>query len=214
MTRKVMIFEILLIAVALAATALAYPHLPSSIPIHWNLRFQPDGYGSPAQLYLLGPGLMSAMLLLTWLLPLLSPKNFEIGRFRATYNQLMLIAFCFFAYLFVAVLWAALGHSLDMGRTIMGGLCLFWVFMGNLMGKVRRNFYAGFRTPWALASERVWNATHRFGAKTMAAGGVIGLALALPGLLLYAAVVLALSMLAPAIYSFTYSKQLERRGEL
>jgi uncharacterized membrane protein len=214
MTRKVVVFEILLIAAALAATALAYPHLPSSIPIHWNLRFQPDGYGSPAQLYLLGPGLMSGMMLLTWLLPLLSPKNFQIERFRTTYNQLMLIAFCFFLYLFAAVLWTALGHPLDMGRVIMGGLCLFWFFMGNLMGKVRRNFYSGFRTPWALASERVWNATHRFGAKTMAAGGVIGLALTLPGLLLYAALVLALSMLAPAIFSFTYYKQLERRGEL
>ncbi len=25
--------------------------------------------------------------------------------------------------------------------------------MGNVMGKVRRNFYVGFRVPWTLASD-------------------------------------------------------------
>jgi uncharacterized membrane protein len=35
------------------------------------------------------------------------------------------------------------------------------ILMGNPMGKVRRNFFIGIRTPWTLASERVWYATHR-----------------------------------------------------
>ena len=42
------------------------------------------------------------------------------------------------------------------------------------MGKVRRNFYIGIRVPWTLASERVWNDTHRLAAWVMTGAGVIG----------------------------------------
>jgi uncharacterized membrane protein len=34
MTRKVFLFEILLIAAALAATAILYPHLSAQVPTH------------------------------------------------------------------------------------------------------------------------------------------------------------------------------------
>ena len=44
--------------------------------------------------------------------------------------------------------------------------------MGNVMGKVRKNFYIGIRVPWTLASDRVWNDTHRLAAWLMVGGGV------------------------------------------
>jgi uncharacterized membrane protein len=102
-----------------------------------------------------------------------------------------------------------------MGRALVGGACLAIVMCGNLMGKIRRNFYMGVRTPWALANERVWNATHRLAAKTMVAGGLVGLALtaASPNFWLVL-VVLMFGLLTPAMYSFVFYKQLERRGEL
>jgi hypothetical protein len=40
----------------------------------------------------------------------------------------------------------------------------------------------GVRTPWALANERVWNATHRLAAKTFVVGGLAGVALIAMGL--------------------------------
>jgi uncharacterized membrane protein len=88
-------------------------------------------------------------------------------------------------------------------------------FLGNVLGKVRRNFYIGVRTPWALANERVWNATHRFAAKTFVLGGVIGLALTaigVKGWLPFAA--LMAGALVPVVYSLVVYKRLERRGEL
>ena len=53
--------------------------------------------------------------------------------------------------------------------------------MGNVMGKVRRNFYIGFRVPWTLASDRVWNDTHRLAAWVMVAAGSIGFLLVIAG---------------------------------
>jgi uncharacterized membrane protein len=110
---------------------------------------------------------------------------------------------------------AALGRAASADRAILGGVCLLFALLGNVMGKVRRNFFIGVRTPWALANERVWNATHRFAAKTFVLGGVIGFALTAVGVkgwLPFA--VLMAGALIPVGYSLLVYKQLERRGEL
>jgi len=214
MTRKIFLFEILLTVAALAVSLFAWPRLPETIPVHWSLHGQIDGYGPRWEIFLIGPGFMAAMMLLTWLLPWLSPKPFGLDSFRATYRRLMLILFCMAAYLFAVVFWAAFGHPIDVGRAILGGLCLFFALLGNIMGKVRRNFFIGVRTPWTLANERVWNRTHRFAGKTLVAGGLVGLVLVIFGLKSWPLFALLAAALAPVIYSLVYYKQLERRGEL
>ena len=84
---------------------------------------------------------------------------------------------------------------------MMGGISLFFALMGNVMGKVRRNFWVGFRTPWTLANERVWNATHRCGAKAMVVAGLAGLIVALTGAQFWLFFgILLLGALIPALY--------------
>ena len=41
------------------------------------------------------------------------------------------------------------------------------------MGKIRRNYMFGVRTPWTLASELSWNKTHRLSAKLFVLSGVL-----------------------------------------
>ena len=126
----------------------------------------------------------------------------------------MLMLVTMVAY-FAVILWAGVGHPLNVGRAIVGGVCLLFALLGNLMGKLRRNFYIGVRTPWALANERVWDATHRFAAKTFVAGGLVGLVLTAAGLNGRPVIVVLLTGgLVPVVYSLVFYKQLERRGEL
>ncbi|HEY1209447.1 MAG TPA: SdpI family protein [Terracidiphilus sp.] len=214
MTRKIFLFEILLIAAALVATAILYPHLPVRVAMHWNLQMQPDNYKPKWVLFLFGPGLMAAVMLLTWVLPWLSPKRFEIDSFWRTYHLVMLLIFGMMAYIYAVMLWTDCGRTIDMGRVISCGICVFFVLVGNVMGKLRRNFYVGVRTPWTLASERVWNATHRFAAWIMVASGLVGLVLSFAGLFLWAILVPLAGALAPVVYSLVIYKQLERRGEI
>lgn len=214
MTRKTLIFEILLIATALAATVIVWPHLLAQVPTHWNFRGQSDSQSPRWQLILIGPGFMSGLMLLTWLVPWLSPRHFQVDSFRSTYRQVMLMLFCLFAYVYAIILWIGLGHTVDGSRAIVGGVCLFSVLCGNLIGKVRRNFFIGVRTPWTLASDRIWNATHRFAAKTFVAGGLVGLLLSLIGLDGWPVFALLAGMLAPVVYSLVIYKHFERRGEL
>jgi uncharacterized membrane protein len=197
------------------ATTIAYPHLPDSVPTHWNLRGQPNGYSPKWALYLIGPGLMAGIVLLTWLLPWLSPKNFEVEGFRSTYMQIMLMLVGLFGYIDAMVLWAGTGNSVNMGRAGPFGVCLLFALIGNVMGKIRRNFYIGVRTPWALANERIWNATHRLAAKTFVLGGMAGLALIAMGLNGWPPfVALMAGALIPVLHSLYFYKQLERRREL
>lgn len=214
MTRRVFVFEILLIAAALAAVTRVWPHLPARVPTHWNLQGRVDGYGTRWSLVWFGPGFMAGMMLLTWLLPWLSPRNFEVDSFRSTYRLLMLMLFCFFAYLYGVVFLATIGYSVDPGRAITAGVCLLLALIGNRLGKIRRNFYIGLRTPWTLASERVWNASHRFAARITVAAGLLGFLLSIAGLVASAVIALIAASLASVVYSLVYYKQLERRGEV
>src|SRR6185369_4711405 len=99
-----------------------------------------------------------------------------------------------------------LGYRVEIARVMMAGMFLFFALMGNLMGKVRRNFYMGVRTPWTLASERVWNDTHRLAAKMFVGAGVIGLAavvlpVPLPAVIISVVVLMIIAGLTPAVYS-------------
>ncbi len=215
MTFKYYLAAMLLTAAMLVATVIAYPHLPCTVVTHWDIHDQPNGYSAKWVLYLFGPGMMAGMMLIMNLVPWLSPKHFEVESFRSTYLQIMLIVVAMLAYFYVVVLWADLGHPLNVGRAIVVGMCLLFALLGNLIGKVRRNFYIGIRTPWTLANERVWYATHRFAAKTFVLGGLAGLALTAVGIDGWPVLAVVLTAaLVPVLYSLIHYKYLERRGEL
>ena len=204
-----------LVLLMLVAMVIAYPHLPDQVPTQWNGQNQVSDYSSRWSLFLLGPGAMAGIILLFAALPWLSPRRFEVDTFKSTYLYIMLLAVSFIAYIDALILWSALVGPVNIARTCFGGVSLLIALMGNKMGKVRRNFWIGVRTPWTLANERVWNATHRFAAKAMVLAGVGGLIVALVSTQywLYVVIIL-LGCLSPVLYSFVYYKRLERSGQL
>ena len=200
---------------SLAGTILAYPQLPPVVPIHWDAHGQVNGWGPKWSLFFYGPGMMLGIILLFSALPWLAPKKFEVDSFRSTYLYIMVMIVAMLAYCQLLIVISALGVALDVSRAIEGGVCLMIALLGNVLGKVRRNFFVGIRTPWTIANEQVWNATHRLGAKTFFAGGLLGLVaviLRAPFWLPVTAVIVA--VLIPVIYSLMFYKQLERRSEL
>jgi uncharacterized membrane protein len=208
---------IALIAIALGATLLAWPHLPARVPLHWNVHGEVDAYGPRGVLLAIGPGTMLAELLIFAALPALSPRRFALESFTRTYLRMMAAAVAFGGYLTAVLLYAALTGHLDVTGALLGGVSVLLVVLGNVMGKVRRNFFIGIRTPWTLASERVWFATHRLAAKSMVAAGILSIGAAaaggLAGIAAWIALVLA-GVMVPVVYSFVHYKALERNGTL
>jgi uncharacterized membrane protein len=192
--------------------------LPEDVPVHWNAANQVDQTVPRDKAFwwlMIWPLLMFGWIGLVQILPWLSPKRFEIDTFRSTYDFIMGLVSVMFGYMQMVVLAAQTGVHMDMGRWIVGGLMLFMLVLGNVLGKVRKNFYVGVRTPWTLASDQVWTKTHRLAAWLCVGGSLIGLALVLIGVnALIAIVPFFVAMFVPIFYSLWLYKRLQREGKL
>lgn len=175
MRTRYLVVCLLLIAAACAALVYCWHLLPTQVPVHWNIEGQVDGYAARAVMWVLGPGGMALFALVGLALPVLSPRRFGMTEFLSTYYYLAGLVVCMLGYVFALMLIAGTGGEVSMLRAVPAGLFLLLILMGNPMGKVRRNFYVGVRTPWTLASERVWYATHRVAARLMVVSGLLGL---------------------------------------
>jgi uncharacterized membrane protein len=219
MTRAYWTIAIVIVALSAGAAAWLAAGLPEQIPTHWNIRGEVDGYGGKWTLYMM-PIIMAAILVLFYFLPSLSPKSFEVDTFRPTYLYIMVLVVGLFAYIQGVLLYSVRQSvlkepSVDFGRLFLAGMFLFFGLMGNVIGKVRKNFYIGIRVPWTLASDRVWNDTHRMAAWLWVAAGVLGFAMLVLGAPIYVAIVLLVAAgLIPIVYSFIHYKALERSGTL
>jgi len=63
--------------------------------------------------------------------------------------------------------------------------------VGNYLGKARRNWFIGLKTPWTLADDGVWDKTHRYTGRGLFLGG---LALIVLGFVFHDATVLGLAI--------------------
>jgi uncharacterized membrane protein len=219
MTRGYLLFSLALVAGAFVASAALYPRLPEKIPVHWNIEGKIDGYGSKTWALFLSPGIMLCLLGLFLVLPWLSPKQFSLDSFRSTYGFIVAVILATVGYIHGLTLWAALAGQVDITRALLAGLLIMFGLMGNVLGKVRRNFWVGIRTPWTLASDRVWNDTHRLAAQWFVGAAAVGLVcvllpLPLPVVTIATIVVIMCAALFPVGYSLVHYKRLERRGEL
>jgi uncharacterized membrane protein len=215
MTRIYYVVAAVLVTAALGASMVFYPLLPETIPIHWDLHGQVDGYGHKAEALFLMPAIMVGMIGLFRILQWLSPRHFEVDSFRATYLYIMVLIVGFFGYFHGAILWSARSGTADPTRTLFVGIFLLLAFLGNVLGRVRRNFWIGVRTPWTLASERVWNDTHRMSARLFFGMGLLGAVAVFFGAPVIAALVIfSMIIMVPVIYSLVLYKRLERRGEV
>lgn len=192
--------------------------LPADVPTHWNIDGKVDQTVPRDQAWrylLLMPGVMALIIVLWPLLPWLSPRAFNPERFRNTFYYIMAVVVLLMGYLHTVILLASMGVRIDIGRWLAGGMFLFFAVLGNVLGKVRRNFYIGVRTPWTIASETVWNQTHRFTAWVWVITGIVGFILAMSGVNLIVCIVgLVVAGLAPVLYSLILYKHLERTGRL
>jgi uncharacterized membrane protein len=220
--KRWLVISLALTAAAVVAVLLTwwgvFGELPARVPVHWDLHGQPNRWVPREELLpllFLMPGVMLGMVGLGLLLPWLSPKQFEVEPFRRTYERIMVLVVALFGYIHAMSLAGHLRADFDLVRWLVGGIMLFFAFLGNVMGKVRRNFWMGVRTPWTLASPAVWERTHRVTAWLWTAGGlVLGVAV-LAGLpLAWTFGPFLLMIFFPVFYSLYLYKRLQKEGKL
>ena len=209
--------QLVILALPFCAAALLWDKLPDRMPVHWNIRGAIDGYAGKSFGVLFLPVLSSVLVVLLGFLPRLDPKcrNYDPetqASIAGVFRVCRLAFSLFISILTLAILAVALGKPVDIGRFIAGGLGMMIAVMGNSMGKLRPNWFAGFRTPWALESRTVWMRTHRLGGRLMVGcgAGLFMESLFLPSRLCFLAGVLPLIIViavVPATYSYFLYQQ-------
>jgi uncharacterized membrane protein len=149
------------------------------------------------------------------LLPRIDPREPNYARFGGAYDTIVAATLLLLLATHGITLAVALGYHVAVPRLVpalVGGL---FVVIGNVMPRMRSNWWFGVRTPWTLSNDRVWARTHRLAGFSMTAAGLvmIAAALLLPARLglpvLIAAVVAA--TIGPVVYSYLTWKREQKR---
>ena len=174
---------VVLVAAMAMASAWVWWHLPADaqVAIHFNADGVADGWASPGVGLFLLPGVALATLPLLIALPRLDPRGANLLRSAPAYGAIAVASLALLACVHALILAKALAVEVDMARSMVFLLGALWLVIGNYLGKLRWNYTVGIRTPWTLASERVWDRTHRFGGHLFFACGLALVAAALAG---------------------------------
>lgn len=211
LSRSTTIIALFVVAIELVIGVVAYPFLPAIVPTHWDAAGHVNGYGPKwVNLFLL-PLINIGIYLLIRVLMAAGPHLAQQSK-RVNTSILSLIVTglsLFFLVLQLTLIAASLKIPVDITLMMSLALSALFIFIGNYLGKLRRNFWGGIRTPWTLASDTVWERTHRLGGWLYVAAGVISLPLSfVPGIRLFAlvALIIAASLISAAYSYFAYQK--------
>ncbi|MFO0557618.1 MAG: SdpI family protein [Polyangiales bacterium] len=208
MKSKLSVFDrvaLALIAAATAVTAGLYPRLPAQIPVHFDLYGRADGFLPKA----VGAPLLIVIAAFVWafvrygarLLPASARERYE----QSPMEVAGLLSAAFMVGLQFCVLSAALSDG-AFGRGFAVLLGAFWVLMGLLFPRLRRNPFVGIRVRWTMQSDENWARTHRFAGQCFVLAGVVALLSAAAGSVALAIVAVLFSALVPVVYSWRMAK--------
>jgi uncharacterized membrane protein len=165
--------SLMIVVAAFIVSAVVYPRLPATIPTHWDLSGQPNGWSSRFWGAWLIPVFLLGMWALVRVLPRIDPRGSNYAKFGGAFEAIIDAIMLFMLALHVVALRAALGHPVEMQRILPIGIGVLLIVIGNLLPRARPNWFVGIRTPWTLSSDRVWEKTHRFGGRVFVAAGLI-----------------------------------------
>lgn len=212
-TRKYRLADLASLGMASASllgSALVYGRLPERFPIHFDLHGHVDGFAPRA----VGAFLMPVVALVTWAFVRSVPRFLSgEARVRALASPLPLVSALIsflFAGLHFVMLEVALAEGTRAGSGLGLVLALFSLGLGLVLPRLRRNGYAGIRTPYSLASDENWQKTHRLGGMLFVGAGLVGLVAVPFGSVAIAVGALVAASLASAVYSFTLGKNVAR----
>lgn len=209
-TLRANVFCMLFIGAATAVAVYLYPMLPDQIPTHWNFDGEVDDYMSKPWGVAILPIAALLVFAIMRLIPIISPKGFRTDQFTDVVNVFTVTIVGFMSGIAILVLLEANGQDVRINEMTFAGVGLMFIVLGNYMGKVRKNFFIGIRTPWTLASDEVWSRTHRLGGKVFVLTGIFMIVnsfVHFPGQTLVVAIVAA--ALIPVIYSYVINRRIE-----
>jgi uncharacterized membrane protein len=149
-----------------------YPQMPEQIAIHWNIEGLADGFSSKFWGLFLIPLISIAFLLLFFVIPRIDPLN-NIEEFSGYYWGFGTLFLGYMLFVDVITIFWNLGVTFNLFQALSPAFGVLFFSIGILVGKAKRNWFVGIRTPWTLSNQTVWDQTHELGSKIFKIAGVI-----------------------------------------
>ena len=196
--------QIAAIAAMFIYAAVRWPSAPDRFPAHWGFSGQVDRYGGKFEGLLLLPLIGIGIYLLLLAIPRIDPSRQNYQRFATAYAVIRLVVLAMVGFLYVVVQVTASGNDVNINLVIgllMGGMFLV---LGSVLGRIKPNYMVGVRTPWTLASQASWNATHQLSGWLFMASGAITIVITLfnPNA---AVIVMLVTILTSTVIAVAYS---------
>ncbi len=201
-----------IILVGIVASIAVYPLLPEQVASHWDANDQVNGYMSRFWGVALMPLITIGMALLFLAIPNIDPLKANIDQFREYFNTFIVLIVTFMLYIHGLTLAYNLGYIFRISLAMIPAMGLLFVFAGIMMGKARRNYFIGIRTPWTLANDEVWDKTHALGSKLFIAAGLGSLLTVFLGEngLWFLMTIIIGAALVPVVYSYVLFTKITR----
>ncbi|MBU1922630.1 DUF1648 domain-containing protein [Patescibacteria group bacterium] len=152
--------------------------VPDKMATHWNAKGQANGWGGKfIGLYLM-PLVTLFVLGLFYVIPRIEVLEFRanIIDFEKHFLGLKIVLTGFLTCLYLVTVAINLGYNVPMNYFMIPALSGLFYYIGYILQFIKRNFWIGIRTPWAIANDNVWNKTHTLGSRMFRWMGVIMLA--------------------------------------
>ncbi len=208
--RLLNLMALVLISVPIIYFAVLYQKLPQTIPVHFGLDGKPDRYGDRSEL-LVPVGILAAvsggLYLLFTNIHKIDPKR-SAKLSRSIIERISLAVLLFMSILGVIIIHSSYTTELVLDRFMLPLMGLLFAYLGNVMYSIKPNYFAGFRTPWALEDEDNWRKTHHLAGKLWFGGGVLIAIFSLFLPFIYAlgltiSIVIIITII-PAVFSYRY----------
>lgn len=205
---KVLIWPVFL--APLVYLAFVWNQLAASVPLHFNLKGEPDRYGSKYELLLPVAIIIAVSIGVYFLLNNLhriDPKKSYTEETRGRMQRFAIGLVLFMSILGCFIVQSAVDGAINLSSNyILALVGLLFAFIGNYMYTIKPNYFAGFRLPWTLQDNENWRLTHKLAGVLWFAGGllIVILALALPAkysMSSFLAVMIIITII-PAVYSY------------
>jgi uncharacterized membrane protein len=211
MTRdRANLLSYLFIIAAVGVAAWLYPSIPEQVPSHWNAQGEVDSYMPKPWGVVVLPLAAILVFIVMRIIPVISPKGYRTEPFANVMHIFQVAMVGFMSLVAILVLLEASGVNVHLNKVIFGALGVLFIVIGNYLGKVRKNFFLGIRTPWTLASDEVWARTHRIAGWLFVLYGLImlsGMFVMIPPVVFL--VMVGVIILVPVVYSYVVYKRVE-----
>jgi len=173
-TLKTEIIPLFFVLVSVITSFIFYSKFPNRVIVHWNFTGEANGWAGKGFAAFFFPCIIALTYFALLFLPITDPKKDRYEEFRRIYHKFKIIFIAFFTAIYLIASLKNIGFNFNMGIVIPELIGIMFIIIGNYLGKVRRNWFLGIKTPWTLSSDIVWNKTNRFGGKIiMIIGGLM-----------------------------------------